>query len=114
MSCSVVHMTLALPDLRAEKEGVAELARRLRGPQLPPPAQRRAIRLAAGATLRDIAEALQVNAMTISRWERGITEPWPRHHATYLCLLVALADVAAELSASSARGATFDAEQPQK
>jgi DNA-binding transcriptional regulator YiaG len=91
-------MTIALPDLRAEREGVAHLAERLRAPRLPPPAECRAIRLAAGATLRDIAAALRVNAMTISRWERGVAEPWPRHRAAYLCLLAALAEVAAELN----------------
>lgn len=91
-------MTIALPDLRAEKEGVAQLAEQLRVPRLPPPADRRAIRLAAGATLRQIGEALRVDAMTVSRWERGLTEPWPRHRAAYLCLLAALTDVAAELT----------------
>jgi DNA-binding transcriptional regulator YiaG len=91
-------MTIALPDLRAEKEGVAELVERLRVPRLPPPADRRAIRVAAGATLRDIAVALKVDAMTISRWERGLTEPWPRHRAAYLCLLAELTEVAVELT----------------
>lgn len=98
-------MTIATPDLRAEKEGVADLAARLRVPRLPPPAERRAIRVAAGATLRDTATALQVNAMTVSRWERGLAEPWPRHRASYLCLLAALAQVAAELSRPQTRRA---------
>lgn len=94
-------MTLAVPDLSAERQGVAELAHRLRGPRLPPPAERRAIRLAAGATLEDVARALRVHAMTVSRWERGVAEPWPRHHAAYLCLLAALMGIAEKLADQS-------------
>lgn len=91
-------MTLTVPDLRAEREAVATLASRLSAPRLPPPPERRAIRVAAGATLRDVATALKVSVMTISRWERGVAEPWPRHHAAYLCLLAALSAVAEDLA----------------
>ncbi len=94
-------MTITPPNLRTEREGVAELAAKLRAPRLPLPAECRAIRKAAGATQRDIATALRVDPMTISRWERGLAEPWPRHHAAYLCLLAALAEIAVENGASA-------------
>jgi DNA-binding transcriptional regulator YiaG len=42
---------------------------------LPPPAQRRAIRQAAGASQADLAGALGVTQETVSRWERGERSP---------------------------------------
>ncbi len=89
-------MTLAIPD-PAIREGVASLVDRLRANRLPPPAERRAIRRRAGASLEDVAAALGVQKMTISRWERGTREPWPKHLAAYICLLEALDAVAREI-----------------
>lgn len=88
-------MTLAIPDPRTQDE-VVDLVSRLRANRLPPPIERRSIRRTARATLKDVAVALKVDEMTVSRWERGIAEPWPRHRATYICLLLALTEVAHE------------------
>lgn len=86
-------MPLANPDLATHEE-VAGLIERLRANRLPPPNERRAIRKRAQASLKDIAEALGVEVMTVSRWERGMREPWPKHRAAYLYLLQALAAMA--------------------
>ncbi|MFI5895609.1 helix-turn-helix domain-containing protein [Actinoplanes sp. NPDC051513] len=83
-------MTHAIPD-PAAREGVAELVDRLRANRLPPPAERRAIRKRADVTLDDVAKALGVEKMTVSRWERGVRQPWPKNRAAYICLLQALA-----------------------
>jgi DNA-binding transcriptional regulator YiaG len=88
-------MTIAIPDPTTCDE-VADLVGRLRANWLPPPAERRAIRRRARASLDDVAAALGVQKMTISRWERGVVQPWPRHRAAYICLLEALAEVARE------------------
>lgn len=91
-------MTLAPPETRAEGE-VVELVDRLRSTRLPPPGEWRAIRRVAGASLRDVAAAVGVDAMTISRWELGRSKPWPRHALAYRRVLDALTEVARELQA---------------
>lgn len=47
----------------------------LRAAQLPAPAQRRAIRIRAGAAQQDIADALGVSSVAVSRWELGERSP---------------------------------------
>ena len=91
-------MTLAITDPHM-REGVASLVDRLRATRLPPPYERRAIRKRAGASLEDVAAALGVQKMTVSRWERGTREPWPKHLTAYICLLEALAAIAEESDA---------------
>lgn len=91
-------MTLAIPESRAEDE-IENLVEHLRATRLPPPTQWRAIRRAAGANLRDVAAAVGVDAMTVSRWERQHSQPWPRHAAAYRRVLDALATIARELEA---------------
>lgn len=51
------------------------LTEKLRAAQLPPPWERRAIRIGAGASQRELAHELDVTPLTISRWERGDSEP---------------------------------------
>lgn len=63
------------------------LADRVRDAQLPPPAERGRIRRDSRAALRDIAAELGVSAMTVSRWERGESEPRFEHAARYGRLL---------------------------
>jgi DNA-binding transcriptional regulator YiaG len=87
-------MTLATPEPRT-----VDLIDRLRASRLPPPTEWRRIRVAAGASLRDVAAAVGVDAMTISRWERGQSRPWPRHAASYRRVLDALAQLAQESAA---------------
>ncbi|MFJ2607962.1 helix-turn-helix domain-containing protein [Streptomyces sp. NPDC087425] len=61
-------------------------------PQLPPPAERRQRRELWGATLEEVASALNVKPKTMAAWEAG------QHHAdtadtyAYLCLLNAFRD----------------------
>lgn len=80
-------------------DAVAELAERLRADRveavrLPSPRRRRAVREAAGASLRACAEAIGVDPMTLLRWERGTTVPRPDHAVAYRRLLDALEGVA--------------------
>ena len=89
-------MTIAIPDPTLHGE-VADLVSRLRANWLPPPAERRAIRRRARASLDDVESALGVQRMTISRWERGVAQPWPKHRAAYICVLQALTEVAREI-----------------
>jgi len=72
------------------------LLERLRALQLPPPAQRREIRKAARASLSAVAQELNVDAMTVSRWERGLARPRDRHVVAYRRLLEGLADLVKE------------------
>lgn len=62
--------------------------------RLPPPARRRAIRQAANVGLTRAASRLGVDAMTLSRWERGLHEPRTRYIAAYLQLLADLTEQA--------------------
>jgi DNA-binding transcriptional regulator YiaG len=57
--------------------------------RLPPPRERRRIRRAAGASLRDIAASVKTTPETVRRWEAGAT---PRRHraVAYAALLDAL------------------------
>lgn len=66
------------------------LADRARDAQLPPPAERERIRRESRAALRDMASELGVSAMTVSRWERGESEPRFEHAARYGRLLAQL------------------------
>jgi DNA-binding transcriptional regulator YiaG len=92
-------MTLAVPEPTAYAEFV-DLVARLRANRMPPPAERRAIRQRANASLDDLAEVLGVGKMTLSRWERGERQPRPKHRVAYICLLQALAEVARENESS--------------
>jgi DNA-binding transcriptional regulator YiaG len=55
--------------------------------RLPAPARRRSIRESAGISQREMAEALDVHAMTLNRWERGVVRPRGMKAAAYLRLL---------------------------
>lgn len=63
--------------------------------KLPPVAQRRRIREAAGCSMRQAADACGVSVMAISRWEHGSTPRDPQHVATYGRLLEELGRLAA-------------------
>lgn len=81
---------------------VDELAARVRAAQLPPPAERARVRQAAGVTLEHFARVLRVSQMTVSRWERGETEPSLDQRIVYARLLREVAAVATEGEAPSA------------
>ena len=70
------------------------LVESLKAGQLPSPSLRRAIRLSAGVSLREVGEELGVTAMTILRWERGDADPRRDRAIAYRLLLDALQDAA--------------------
>lgn len=71
----------------------SELLERLRAKRgLPPTAERRRIREAAGASLRDVARELGTSATSVIRWERGASPG--KHTAAYGQLLDELRRIA--------------------
>jgi DNA-binding XRE family transcriptional regulator len=66
----------AVRDHAAMSGQLATLAERIAvRRELPPPATRRALRLAAGVTQGEIAEACGVTRQAVCQWERGIATP---------------------------------------
>jgi DNA-binding transcriptional regulator YiaG len=60
----------------SRETGEGDLLERLRSKRtLPSAADRRQIREAAGASLRDVASALGTSATSVIRWERGASPP---------------------------------------
>lgn len=64
---------------------------------LPPPDFCRDVRIAAGASQADIAEALGVHRETVSRWERGERKPNEEHRGRYLAILEELRKIPAAM-----------------
>lgn len=62
-------------------------ARLLAARRLPPPHERTEIREKAGLTIPEIAVALDVETVTVKRWERGLSRPQLRHALAYGQLL---------------------------
>jgi DNA-binding transcriptional regulator YiaG len=73
----------------AVPEAVADLVSRIQKAKLPPVPRRRRIREAAGVSMREMARTLDVDVMTVARWESGAT-PRPEHAMVYRQLLDAL------------------------
>jgi DNA-binding transcriptional regulator YiaG len=63
---------------------------------LPPPAERRAIRLAAGVAAARVAAELGVTGQCVRWWERGRSEPSAVNLAAYVAVLARLAAWAAQ------------------
>jgi DNA-binding transcriptional regulator YiaG len=61
---------------------------------LPPPAARRAIRLAAGATLGDVGEVIGVSKQAVHHWESGIAQPRGENLVAYVQVLDLLRGIA--------------------
>ena len=70
---------------------IEALAREVRDSRLPAATVRRRIRQDAGVSLRAAARALEVDPMTILRWEKG-QEPSRSHAVAYRQLLDALTE----------------------
>ncbi|MGW1646509.1 telomere-associated protein Tap, partial [Streptomyces eurythermus] len=71
-----------------EEELIARATELLaRGPLLPPPAERKRLREAAGVTQQDVAVALETKRETVNGWETGRTMPRPPRLAAYKHLL---------------------------
>jgi len=69
--------------MRSQADATADgksLAHRVRAAQLPLPAERRRIRLAAGVTYAEIGAEIGVTDVTVMRWEQGTAMP-RRHRA---------------------------------
>lgn len=71
--------------------GASPLAELVRASRLPPPAERRRIRLAAGVSLRRMGDALGVTAPTVHNWENSGDGPSMENAARYRALLEQLA-----------------------
>lgn len=63
------------------------LIERAKASQLPRPSERRRIREQARLTYRDVGQALNVDPMTVFRWEKGTVTPRPHHAIAYGRLL---------------------------
>ncbi|MEU1091579.1 helix-turn-helix transcriptional regulator [Streptomyces sp. NPDC005576] len=59
---------------------------------LPPPRVRQQLRLAAGLTQLEVAEAVGVKRLAVARWELGETFPRRPHRAIYKHFLKRLAE----------------------
>jgi DNA-binding transcriptional regulator YiaG len=74
-------------------DSFGDLLQRVRSRRaLPAPEERRAIREAAGCSLREIGDAIGVSFMAVRRWEQGSRPRNPRHLAAYSRLLDELKD----------------------
>ncbi|MFE3128302.1 helix-turn-helix domain-containing protein [Streptomyces hydrogenans] len=60
--------------------------------ELPPPRVRAKLRMAAGLTQQDVADAVGVKRVAVTRWELGQTSPRRPHRENYLRLLRGLAE----------------------
>lgn len=77
--------------MRSERsDAIDALAARVRAAQLPPPSDRRRIRKQANVSLREMALTLDVDPMTVQRWEQGQVVPTLEHSLAYNALLTAL------------------------
>lgn len=85
-----------MASLRSSSDGTAAdtLVEQVLAARLPSPAIRREIREAAGLSYRRMAEALEVDPMTLWRWEKGKTTPKLEDAGRYRMLLDALAEAA--------------------
>lgn len=79
----------------APLDPATEIVATVKAAQLPGPGARRRIRVAAGLTFRQMAQALEVDAMTVWRWENGKTKPKLADAARYRRLLDALEEAVA-------------------
>jgi HTH-type transcriptional regulator/antitoxin MqsA len=59
---------------------------------LPPPRVRQQLRLAAGLTQQEVADAVGVKRLAVARWELGEAHPRRPHRAVYVHLLKRLAE----------------------
>jgi transcriptional regulator with XRE-family HTH domain len=71
-------------------DGILRLANEVRAAKLPSPATARRIREEAGVSIRDAAKALDVDPITVIRWEHSRTKPRREHARRWRELLDAL------------------------
>lgn len=81
---------MSIPE-RALPEAITELVERVRLIRsLPSPVRCKRIRERAGVSRRRLAAAMEVDVMTLCRWEEGLSTPRPEHAARYRQALDAL------------------------
>jgi transcriptional regulator with XRE-family HTH domain len=69
-------------------EAMEHLAERVRARRsLPSPDERRALRLGAGASLRDVGDVCGVSGQAAYQWERGVFQPRGQHLTLYAACL---------------------------
>ncbi len=75
--------------------------------ELPPPAVRRALRLTAGLTLEEIADAMgrEVTPAAIGHWESGRREVGRRHLSAYAAVLRFLREEVGDFAERAEQGA---------
>ncbi|MGK5628441.1 helix-turn-helix transcriptional regulator [Streptomyces sp. URMC 123] len=59
---------------------------------LPPPRVRQQLRLAAGLSQQEVADAVGVKRLAVARWELGQAHPRRPHRSVYMHLLKRLAE----------------------
>jgi DNA-binding transcriptional regulator YiaG len=74
----------------ADIDGILRLANEVRAARLPSPTTARRIREEAGVSIRDAAHALEVDPITLIRWEHSRTKPRREHAQRWRSLLDAL------------------------
>jgi DNA-binding transcriptional regulator YiaG len=79
---------------RSLDPSIRRLLEEVRDAQLPDPATRRKIRADAGVSLREVADAIGVDVMTVWRWEQDKARPRREHAVRYRELLDALQEAA--------------------
>ncbi|MFC8076848.1 telomere-associated protein Tap [Streptomyces sp. NPDC057307] len=79
---------------------------------LPPPAERKRLRVAHGLTIDEVATALKVRRATVSGWESGKTEPRPPERDAYARLLEKLGELYPAPADAAAAPPTQDNAEP--
>ncbi len=74
-----------------ERESLLELAERARRTRLPEPVERRRIRVGAGVSVAELANALHASETILYQWEKGRRMPSPRFRGRYAEALEILA-----------------------
>lgn len=79
----------------ASPNAADDLVQRVRAARLPHPSIRERIRIDAGLSLRALADELDVDPMSVYRWEKGLVRPRLDHAIAYRELLDRLQEACA-------------------
>jgi DNA-binding transcriptional regulator YiaG len=71
----------------ADIDGILRLENEIRASRLPSPAVARRIRREAGVSIREAANAIDVDKVTLIRWEHGRAKPRRGHAQRWRALL---------------------------
>lgn len=70
---------------------------------LPPPEERRRLRISYGVTIQAVADAVGVSRMSVTAWERGSSEPTGANASKYAQLLQEMRETLEEESTDDQR-----------